>query len=116
MNQGSSQGEINWRKVYTTRIATCCTRAAQDFNLTVESPFTVQDANGTESHFIALFPSLGGGKGMLVCLSSEWSVLEPVAANQGYCCAGLDPKHHSSYDRDQWQGIVSAWAPEGSSP
>jgi hypothetical protein len=109
MTQSSTPGEIDWTRVHTARIAACCTRAAQDYNLAVESPFTLTRDNDPAITFIALFPSIGGGHGMLVCLSSEWNTLEPLAAEQGYSCAGLDPKHYSSYDREQWKGILEAW-------
>lgn len=110
MKGDAPQGEIDWRRVHIARVAACCTRAAQDFDLSVESPFTLNSEGDPSSSFIACFPSLGGGNGMLVCLASEWDQLEPIATRHGYSCAGLDPKHHTSYNRTQWQGILEAWA------
>jgi hypothetical protein len=116
MQSDSKQPDIDWRRVYTKRLAACCTQAAKDHNLEVQCPYSLCEDDGSSKSFIALFPSIGGGKGLLVCLANEWSIMEPLALRHGFSCAGLDAEHYSSYSRPQWTEILQAWNTPAESP
>jgi hypothetical protein len=103
------QDEIDWQKVHRTRIAACCRRAAEESGKSVEAPFTLTDAALGTFNYVALFPTLGSGRGMLICLSSEWEQADSIAHKHGYSCAGLDPQQYSSYNRDSWLSAFEAW-------
>jgi hypothetical protein len=101
--------EIDWDKVYSVRIGGCCSKAATDLDLSVEVPFVLNAGTPHEATFIALFPSLAAGKGVLVCLASEWKHLQQIPCAQNYMCVGLYPEHYSCYDLTQWKKNVAEW-------
>ena len=101
--------EIDWDKVYSVRIGGCCSKAATDLDLSVEVPFVLNAGTPHEATFIALFPSLAAGKGVLVCLASEWKHLQQIPCALNYMCVGLYPEHYSCYDLTQWKKNVAEW-------
>ena len=106
---GASE-EIDWNKVYATRIGACCSKAAADCNLSVEVPFVLHHGNSEQETFIAHFPAIGPEKGILLCLASEWDRLQEVAGALGYMCVGLYPEHYNRYDREQWEKNIKEWS------
>jgi len=102
--------EIDWRKVHIARIAACCSKAAADFDLSVELPFTLNEGTPEAATFIALFPGIGPANGVLVCLASEWEQLQKTPGAEEYTCVGLYPEHYSQYTKSQWEQNVRQWA------
>jgi len=107
------QGEIDWHKIHCTRIAACCTRAATDNEVPVEAPFALTYPELGTFNYIALFPTLGSGRGMVVCLASEWEKADAIAQKHGYSCAGLEPEQYSSYNPSSWVSTFEAWGKAG---
>jgi hypothetical protein len=103
------QDEINWHKVHSTRITACCCRAAKDKHVPMEAPFELTDPELGTFHYIALFPTLGSGHGMLICLACDWEKANSIAHRHGYSCAGLDPEQYSSYNPASWVSTFEAW-------
>ena len=101
--------DINWNKVYAARISACCSKAASDLGISVETPFVLNAGTPHEATFIALFPSLAAGKGVLLCLASEWERLQQIPGADKHMCVGLYPEHYSSYDVTQWKKNVEEW-------
>jgi hypothetical protein len=107
------QGEIDWHKVHSARIAACCTRAATDNHVPVEAPFTLSDPELGTFEYIALFPTIGSGRGIVVCLASDWEKADAIAHKHGYGCAGLEPEQYSSYNPSSWVSAFGAWGKAG---
>jgi hypothetical protein len=101
--------EIDWNKIYSARIGGCCSKAAADLSLSVHVPFVLNPGTPQEAAFIAFFPSLGAGKGVLVCLASEWERLQNIPGAHNHVCVGLYPEHYSRYDVKQWERNVTEW-------
>jgi hypothetical protein len=101
--------EIDWHKVYTARLAACCQRAATDLNLSITTPFTLNEGTSEEHHFVALFPRIGHHNGIVVCLSSDWERLSEAAHAHGYTCVGVLPESCASYDPARWAAFVKEW-------
>ena len=101
--------EIDWHKVHTARLAACCQRAAADLNLSITSPFILNEGKGNERRFVALFPRIGQHNGIVVCLSSDWERLSEVAHAHGYTCVGVLPESCASYDPARWATFVKEW-------
>jgi hypothetical protein len=101
--------EINWDKVHTARLTACCQRAAADLNLSITSPFTLNEGEPGEHRFIALFPRIGPHNGTVVCLASDWERLHEVAHALGYTCVGVLPESCASYDPGRWASFIKEW-------
>ncbi len=101
--------EINWHKVHTARLTACCQRAAADLNLSITSPFILNEGTPEEHQFVALFPRIGQQNGIVVCLSSDWERLSEVAHAHGYACVGVVPESCASYDPARWASFVEEW-------
>lgn len=101
--------DINWHKVHASRLATCCQRAAADFNLSLTSPFTLKEGTPEECTFVAHFPHIGPQNGIVVCLAEDWRKLQDQAHAQGYTCVGVAPESCSSYEKGRWEAFVNEW-------
>jgi hypothetical protein len=101
--------DIDWKKVHTARIAACCSKAAADFDLSVEVPFILNEGTPHQTIFIALFPGIGPANGVLVCLASEWEQLQKTPGAEEYTCVGLYPEHYSQYSKSQWEKNIQEW-------
>ncbi len=101
--------EIDWHKVHTARLAACCQRAAADLNLSITSPFILNEGEPHEHRFVALFPRIGQHNGIVVCLASDWERLSEVAHGHGYTCVGVLPESCASYDPARWATFIKEW-------
>ena len=101
--------EIDWHRVHFARLCACCQRAAADLNLSITSPFVLDEGTEEECVFAALFPHLGNHNGILVCLSPDWERLSERAQAAGYTCVGVRPEACASYDPKQWESCIAEW-------
>ncbi|MEY4669656.1 MAG: hypothetical protein RL518_2355 [Pseudomonadota bacterium] len=101
--------EIDWHKIHTIRLAACCQRAATDFNLSITSPFILNEGGPDEHRFIALFPRIGPLNGTVVCLASDWDSLNEVAHAHGYTCVGVPAESCASYEATRWGSFIREW-------
>ncbi len=101
--------EIDWHKVHTTRLTACCQRAAADLNLSITSPFILNEGKSDECRFVALFPRIGQHNGIVVCLSSDWERWSDIARAHGYTCVGVLPESCASYDPVRWSSYIKEW-------
>lgn len=108
--------EIDWHRIHFVRLAACCQRAAADLNLSVTSPFKLNEGTDDECVFAALFPHLGTHQGIVVCLSSDWEPLSEKALAAGYTCVGVTPDKCDSYDPRYWESCIAEWDSDAPPP
>ncbi len=101
--------DIDWHKVHVARLTACCQRAAADLNLSITSPFILNEGEGDEHRFVALFPRIGPHNGTLVCLAADWETLSDIAQTNGYSCVGVLPESCASYDPAKWAAFIKEW-------
>ena len=101
--------EIDWHKVHTARLVACCQRAAADLNLSITSPFILNEGLAEQCRFVALFPRIGQHNGIVVCLASDWERLSKAAHDRGYTCVGVLPETCASYDPVRWAAFIKEW-------
>ena len=101
--------EIDWHKVHSSRLATCCQRAAADLNLSITSPFVLDEGTAHPCTFVAHFPHIGPLNGTVVCLAEDWERLNERAHSGGYTCVGVLPESCSSYDPIRWKAFIDEW-------
>ncbi len=106
--------EIDWRKVHTSRLAACCQRAAADLNLSITSPFILDEGREPSYTFVAHFPHIGPRNGTVVCLAEDWERVNDRAHTAGYTCVGVLPESCSSYEPARWRAFIEEWSSRAS--
>ena len=102
--------EFELAKIDKAQIANAWRRAANDLDIEVISPFSIELEGQGKCEFIALIKSFGTSKGTLICSPEEWDDFgySYLAEDHGYYCSGVYAVYEQ-YEKDLFIDTLNDW-------